>query len=93
MLDVHRAWAGSKVRNVNEGERVDIFKERCQSLLWVLPSGVQGTAGAAQRFWKTEEHDIGLRVEGLEALPNALDAAYWLRKAAVEEKAGNIEVR
>ncbi|GAB4820054.1 hypothetical protein N2152v2_007100 [Parachlorella kessleri] len=33
----------------------------------------------------------GLRAEGLDALPNALEADYWLRKAAAEENGGDLE--
>ena len=45
-----------------------------------------------QRRWATEDAGGGLRAEGLDALPNALEAEYWLRKAAAEEAAGRPEV-
>lgn len=43
------------------------------------------------RKWQAES--AGMRAEDLDALPNALDAEYWLRKAAAEEQAGRPEVR
>ena len=47
--------------------------------------------GAAQHKWNLDDA-TGMRAEGLDALPNALEADYWLRKAAAVEQGGDLEV-
>ncbi len=57
-----------------------------------LDAGVQGTMAAAQHKWQADDA-AGMRAEGLDELPNALEAEYWLRRATVDEQAGKPAVR
>ena len=55
-------------------------------------AGAQSAAPAAQppRAWQLEGTG-GLRAGGLDQLPNALDAEYWLRRVAAAEAAGDVD--